>query len=95
MINRRFMIVPPALPSGGRTEQLGGQARNIRACSLKWRTWDKMRAAGFFELRLPEAFGGPALHPQDFPAVVEELSARRRFGGVVRHDMATEISPEF
>ena len=54
-----------------------------------------MRAAGFFELRLPEAFGGPALHPQDFPAVVEELSARRRFGGVVRHDMATEISPEF
>ena len=75
MINRRFTIVPPALPSGGRTEQLGGQARNIRACSLKWRTWDKMRAAGFFELRLPEAFGGPALHPQDFPAVVEELSA--------------------
>ncbi|MGC1413555.1 MAG: hypothetical protein WA864_31950 [Acetobacteraceae bacterium] len=32
------MIVPPALPSGGRTEQLGGQARNIRACSLKQRT---------------------------------------------------------
>jgi alkylation response protein AidB-like acyl-CoA dehydrogenase len=27
---------------------------------------DKMRAAGFFELWLPEAFGGPALHPQDF-----------------------------
>ena len=34
MINRRFMIVPPALPSGGYAEQLGGQARNIRACSL-------------------------------------------------------------
>ena len=24
MINRRFMIVPPALPSGGHTEQLQG-----------------------------------------------------------------------
>jgi hypothetical protein len=27
MINRRFMIVPPALPSGGHAEQLEGQAR--------------------------------------------------------------------
>ena len=36
---------------------------------------EKMRAAGFFELWLPEVFGGPALHPQDFLAVVEELSA--------------------
>jgi indole-3-acetate monooxygenase len=36
---------------------------------------DKMRAAGFFELWLPEAFGGPALHPVDFLAVIEELSA--------------------
>jgi len=44
MINRRFMIVPPALPSGGRTEQLGGQARNIRACSLKWRTWEWIKS---------------------------------------------------
>jgi len=33
MINRRFMIVPPALPSGGQAEQLEGQARNFRACS--------------------------------------------------------------
>jgi hypothetical protein len=29
MINRRFMIVPPALPSGGHAEQLEGQARNF------------------------------------------------------------------
>jgi hypothetical protein len=35
MINRRFMIVPPALPSGGGTEQLEKQAGNFRACSLK------------------------------------------------------------
>jgi hypothetical protein len=27
MINRRFMIVPPALPSGGHAEQLEGQVR--------------------------------------------------------------------
>jgi hypothetical protein len=38
MINRRFMTVPPASLSGGCAEQLGGQARKIRACSLKWRT---------------------------------------------------------
>jgi hypothetical protein len=38
MINRRFMIVPPALLSGGHTEQLGGQARSFCACRLKWRT---------------------------------------------------------
>jgi indole-3-acetate monooxygenase len=36
---------------------------------------EKMRGQGFFELWLPEAFGGPALHPVDFVAVVEELSA--------------------
>jgi hypothetical protein len=30
--------VPPALLSGGHTEQLEGQARNFCACSLKWRT---------------------------------------------------------
>jgi hypothetical protein len=29
MINRRFMIVPPALASGGHTEQLEGQPRNL------------------------------------------------------------------
>jgi hypothetical protein len=38
MINRRFMIVPPVLPSGGHAEQLERQARKIRACGLKWRT---------------------------------------------------------
>src|ERR1700722_14737305 len=38
MINRRFMIVPPALSSRGHPEQLDEQARNSRACSLKWRT---------------------------------------------------------
>jgi hypothetical protein len=38
MINRRFMIVPPALLGGGHAEQLEGQARNFCACSLKWRT---------------------------------------------------------
>jgi hypothetical protein len=38
MINRRFMIVPPALPSGGHAEQLEGQARNFCACYLKRRT---------------------------------------------------------
>jgi hypothetical protein len=35
MINRRFMIVPPALPSDGYAEQLEGQATNIHACNLK------------------------------------------------------------
>jgi hypothetical protein len=38
MINRRFMIVPPALLSGGYAEQLEGQERNFCACSLKRRT---------------------------------------------------------
>jgi hypothetical protein len=38
MINRRFMIVPPALLNGGRAEQLEGQARKFCACSLKMRT---------------------------------------------------------
>jgi hypothetical protein len=38
MINRRFLIVPPALPSGGHAEQLAKQAKNFRACCLKWRT---------------------------------------------------------
>jgi len=34
MINRRYMIVPPALLSGGHAEQLEGRARNFCACSL-------------------------------------------------------------
>jgi hypothetical protein len=38
MINRRFMIVPPALLSGGHAEQLVAQAQIFRACYLKWRT---------------------------------------------------------
>jgi len=38
MINRRFTIVPPALPNGGRAEKLDGEAQNIHACSLKRRT---------------------------------------------------------
>jgi hypothetical protein len=38
MINRRFMIVPPALPSGGHFESLDEQARNYCACYLKRRT---------------------------------------------------------
>jgi hypothetical protein len=38
MINRRFMIVPPAMPSRGNAEQLEQQAQNFCACSLKWRT---------------------------------------------------------
>jgi hypothetical protein len=38
MINRRFMIVPPALPSGGHAEQLDEQAKNFCACILKRRT---------------------------------------------------------
>jgi hypothetical protein len=29
MINRRFMIVPPALPSGGHAEQLEKQAKEF------------------------------------------------------------------
>jgi len=40
MINRRFMIVPPALSSRGHAEQLDEEARNSRACSLNWRTWE-------------------------------------------------------
>src|SRR6516165_4748340 len=35
MINRRFMIVPPALPSGGHAEQLGGQARKLTRLLLE------------------------------------------------------------
>jgi hypothetical protein len=38
MINRRFMIVPPALPSGGHAEQLDEGAENTHACCLKRRT---------------------------------------------------------
>jgi hypothetical protein len=38
MINRRSMIVPPAVPSGGQVEQLGRQAMIVLACILKWRT---------------------------------------------------------
>jgi hypothetical protein len=34
MINRRFMIVPPALLRGGHAEQLEGQARNFCAAIL-------------------------------------------------------------
>jgi hypothetical protein len=33
MINRRFMIVPPALPSGGHADQLEEQAMEF-ACLL-------------------------------------------------------------
>jgi hypothetical protein len=35
MINRRFMIVPPALPGGGYAEQLGQTSEGFCACSLK------------------------------------------------------------
>jgi hypothetical protein len=38
MINRRFMIVPPALPSGGHAEQLDPTSEDFCACSLKRRT---------------------------------------------------------
>ena len=38
MINRRLMIVPPAMPSSGRTEQLDARAKKFCACCLKWRT---------------------------------------------------------
>ena len=38
MINRRFMIVPPAMPSSGRATMLERQARNFHACCLKRRT---------------------------------------------------------
>jgi hypothetical protein len=38
MINRRFMIVPPALSSRGNAEQLDKRARYFRACCLKRRT---------------------------------------------------------
>jgi hypothetical protein len=35
MINRRFMVVPPALSNRGHAEELDERARNFRACSLK------------------------------------------------------------
>jgi hypothetical protein len=38
MINRRFMIVPPALLNGGHAEQLEEQARNFYAGTLNRRT---------------------------------------------------------
>jgi hypothetical protein len=38
MINRRFMIVPPALPRSGHAEPLDEGAKNSHACGLKWRT---------------------------------------------------------
>jgi len=38
MINRRLMIVPPAMPSSGRTEQLDARAKKFCARCLKWRT---------------------------------------------------------
>ena len=36
---------------------------------------EDLRSARLFELWLPEAFGGPQLHPIDFMRVVEEVSA--------------------
>jgi hypothetical protein len=38
MINRRFMIVLPALSSGGHADQLDEQAKNFHAGYLKGRT---------------------------------------------------------
>jgi hypothetical protein len=38
MITRRFMIVPPAMPNGGRFGTLDREQKNIRACNLKRRT---------------------------------------------------------
>jgi hypothetical protein len=38
MINRRFMIVLPAMPNSGHAEQLDDRAAIFHACSLKWRT---------------------------------------------------------
>jgi len=38
MINRRFMIVPLAMPNRGRFESLDREQKNIRACNLKRRT---------------------------------------------------------
>jgi len=35
MINRRFMIVPPAVPSGGHAEQLEGQAKEFPCLQLE------------------------------------------------------------
>jgi hypothetical protein len=35
MIIRRFMIVPPALPSGGHAEQLGRQAKEFSRLLLE------------------------------------------------------------
>jgi hypothetical protein len=35
MINRRFMIVPPALASGGHAEQLEGQVKKISRLQLE------------------------------------------------------------
>ena len=45
MINRRLMIVPPAMPSSGRTEQLDERERNSCACCLKWRCAQSRAAA--------------------------------------------------
>jgi len=38
VINRRFKIVPPVLPSGGHAGQPDEKARTFRACILNWRT---------------------------------------------------------
>jgi hypothetical protein len=38
MINRRFTIVSPALPSRGHAEPLAEQAMELHACCLKRRT---------------------------------------------------------
>jgi hypothetical protein len=35
MINRRFMIVPPALPSGGRTEKLSKGSKDFSRLQLE------------------------------------------------------------
>jgi hypothetical protein len=35
MINRRFMIVPPALPRGGHAEQLDAQAMELSCLLLE------------------------------------------------------------
>src|SRR4051812_23299631 len=38
MINRRFLIVLPALPGSGHAEQLEQKSKDSYACCLKWRT---------------------------------------------------------
>jgi hypothetical protein len=52
MINRRFMIVPPALPSGGHAEQLEQTSKDRPCLMLETANMRALQSWFSFEMRL-------------------------------------------